>query len=253
LSTDESRIAERLAISYGLRVPKDVIASAFSDHPKLPVLSSRASFRDYADILTEQRAQMLRERRKLLRRILAVAAFSVSALVLFEIGSPLSRPAQVPTAMPSPTTQTTTIVSNPATQTTTTISNPTTQAVTTISNNTTQTSVSMSNQPAQSGRLLANASSIRLNDSLTFNDPKFGPMLLIHLDNGQFVAYSAICTHLGCLVMFARAFREIACPCHHAIFDPYHNARVVAGPARGPLPAIPIRFDPSTGNIYLPG
>jgi thiosulfate dehydrogenase [quinone] large subunit len=184
--------------------------------------------------------------------------------VLIEIGSPLSRPAQAPTAVPnpttqtattvpSPTTQTGTTVSNPTTQTATTLPSPTTQTATTVPSPTTQTSVSLSNQPTQTGRLLANASSIPLNDSLAFEDPEFGPMLLIHLDNGEFVAYSAICTHLGCLVMFARAFRRIVCPCHHAIFDPYHNARVVAGPARGPLPAIPFQYEPSTGNIYLTG
>jgi Rieske Fe-S protein len=240
LSTDESRITERLATIYALRVPKDIIASTFTDHPRLPVLPSRASFRDYIYFQTEQRAQMLRERRSLLRRILAVAAFSISALVLIEIGSPLSRPAQSPTA-----------ISNPTTQTATTVPNPTTQTAATVSNPTTQTSASLSNQPAQTGRLLTNASSIPSNHALTFDDPKFGPALLIHLDNGQFVAYSAICTHLGCQVYFAREFREISCPCHHAIFDPYHNARVVWGPPRSPLPAIPIQYDPSTGNIYL--
>jgi len=240
LSTDESSITERLATTYALRVPKDVIASTFTDHPRLPVLPSRASFRDYIYFQTEQRAQMLRERRSLLRRILAVAAFSISALVLVEIGSPLTRPAQGPTA-----------VSNPTTQTATTVSSPTTQTATTVSSPTTQTSASLSNQPAPSGRLLTNASSIPSNHALTFDDPKFGPALLIHLDNGQFVAYSAICTHQGCQVYFAREFKEIACPCHHAIFDPYHNARVVWGPPRSPLPAIPIQYDPSTGNIYL--
>lgn len=103
MSTDESRITERLATIYALRVPKDIIASTFTDHPRLPVLPSRASFRDYIYFRTEQRAQMLRERRSLLRRILAVAAFSISALVLIEIGSPLSRPAQV--RLPSLTLQ----------------------------------------------------------------------------------------------------------------------------------------------------
>lgn len=103
------------------------------------------------------------------------------------------------------------------------------------------------------GRLLANAANIPSNQSLALNDPTFGPIILIHLDNGQVVAYSSICTHAGCQVQFDPAGRDIACPCHGAVYDPYNNAQVVAGPAPYPLQKIPIQYDTSTGNIYLSG
>jgi nitrite reductase/ring-hydroxylating ferredoxin subunit len=102
-----------------------------------------------------------------------------------------------------------------------------------------------------SGRLLANAASIPVNQSLTFNDPTYGPFLLVHLDNGQFVAYSSICTHAGCQVQFNPYAKEITCPCHGAVFNPYNNAQVVAGPAPLPLRNIPIQYDSAKGNIYL--
>ena len=105
----------------------------------------------------------------------------------------------------------------------------------------------------QNGKLLANAANIPSNQSLALNDPTYGPIMLIHLDNGQFVAYSSICTHAGCQVQFDPAGRDIACPCHGAVYDPYNNAQVVAGPAPYPLQKIPIQYDPSTGNIYLSG
>lgn len=101
------------------------------------------------------------------------------------------------------------------------------------------------------GRLLSNAANIPVNQSLTFNDPTLGPFILIHLDNDQFVAYSAICTHAGCEVQFNPYAKEITCPCHGAVYNPYNNAQVIAGPAPLPLQKIPIQYDATTGNIYL--
>jgi Rieske Fe-S protein len=115
-----------------------------------------------------------------------------------------------------------------------------------------QQPIYVSNPQSTGGeRLLANASSISVNQSISFNDPTFGPFLLIHLDKGQFVAYSSICTHAGCQVQFNPSAKEIVCPCHGAVFDPNRNALVLAGPAPAPLQTIPIRYDTTTGNIYL--
>jgi Rieske Fe-S protein len=105
--------------------------------------------------------------------------------------------------------------------------------------------------PQAGERLLANAASIGTGQSLTLNDPIYGPMLLIHLTNGQFVAYSAICTHAGCQVQFDPSAQDIACPCHGAIYDPANNAQVLAGPAPYPLEKISIRYDQASGNLYL--
>src|SRR5829696_5058865 len=55
------------------------------------------------------------------------------------------------------------------------------------------------------------------------------------------VAYSAICTHLGCTVLpQLSAQGYIICPCHGSVFDPAATARVVSGPANRPLLALPI-------------
>jgi thiosulfate dehydrogenase [quinone] large subunit len=103
------------------------------------------------------------------------------------------------------------------------------------------------------GQVLANASRIPAGESLTLSDPSLGPIILIHLQSGQFVAYSAICTHAGCTVQFNPTAQEIACPCHGAVFDPSNNAQVLAGPAPVPLPSIPIKYDQASGNILLAG
>jgi thiosulfate dehydrogenase [quinone] large subunit len=109
------------------------------------------------------------------------------------------------------------------------------------------------NAVTHSGQLLANASNIQPNQALTFNDPTLGPIALIRLDTGKFVAYSTICTHAGCQVQFNPSAKELVCPCHGAVYDPYNNAQVLAGPAPYPLQSVPIQYDSSTGNIYLTG
>ena len=64
--------------------------------------------------------------------------------------------------------------------------------------------------------------------------------VLVHLDGGEFVAYSAVCTHAGCTVAYKNA--QLACPCHGSIFDPANGAEVVSGPAQTPLPEIPVEI-----------
>jgi Rieske Fe-S protein len=55
------------------------------------------------------------------------------------------------------------------------------------------------------------------------------------------VAYSAICTHLACVVQSQlNQANQIACPCHNSHFDPKNEAAVVGGPAPRPLPSLPI-------------
>ncbi len=62
--------------------------------------------------------------------------------------------------------------------------------------------------------------------------------VLVHLDGGEFVAYSAVCTHAGCTVAYKDG--QLACPCHGSLFDAANGAEVISGPARTPLPEIPI-------------
>jgi len=67
------------------------------------------------------------------------------------------------------------------------------------------------------------------------------------------VAYSAICTHLGCTVLPRLSEQGyIVCPCHASVFDPAADARVVSGPANRPLPALPIEVS-SDGVLRAAG
>lgn len=62
------------------------------------------------------------------------------------------------------------------------------------------------------------------------------PAIVVNTDQGV-KAYSAICTHLGCVVQWDGASRTILCPCHDGRFSPSSGA-VVSGPPPGPLPPI---------------
>ena len=67
------------------------------------------------------------------------------------------------------------------------------------------------------------------------------------------VAYSAICTHLGCTVLPRLSEQGyIVCPCHASLFDPAAAAQVVTGPANRPLPALPIEVS-SDGVVRAAG
>ena len=87
------------------------------------------------------------------------------------------------------------------------------------------------------GAAIAQASEVSPGSAVTFKDGG-KDAVLVHLDDGQFVAYSAICTHQGCTVAYRDS--QLACPCHGSVFDPANGAEVVSGPAQTPLPEIPI-------------
>ena len=67
------------------------------------------------------------------------------------------------------------------------------------------------------------------------------------------VAYSAICTHLGCAV-FEKLNKDglILCPCHGSIYDPANHAAVRRGPSDRALPGIAIADGPN-GTIIANG
>jgi ubiquinol-cytochrome c reductase iron-sulfur subunit len=55
------------------------------------------------------------------------------------------------------------------------------------------------------------------------------------------VAYSKICTHLGCPAsLYEQTTHHILCPCHQSTFDAPRGAQVIFGPAARPLPQLPI-------------
>jgi len=58
------------------------------------------------------------------------------------------------------------------------------------------------------------------------------------------VAYSKICTHVGCPVaLYEQQTHHLLCPCHQSQFDVANHCEVIFGPAARPLPQLPITID----------
>ncbi len=99
------------------------------------------------------------------------------------------------------------------------------------------------------------------------------PTLLIHLRNADadtlrgkllpvnknamwndFVAYSKICTHLGCPAsLYEQKTNVLLCPCHQSQFKITDNATPIFGPATNRLPMLPISVDPQKGYLVATG
>jgi Rieske Fe-S protein len=75
-----------------------------------------------------------------------------------------------------------------------------------------------------------------------------GPQVVVTQPSaGEFKAFSAVCTHMGCIVSDI-SNGTIDCPCHGSQFS-ITTGDVVAGPAPSPLPGKNIRV--ADGSIFL--
>jgi len=72
------------------------------------------------------------------------------------------------------------------------------------------------------------------------------PVLVVNTGDG-YRAFSAVCTHLGCVVKWKKGRRQFFCPCHGARFDV--EGQVMGGPAPRPLAALEVREIP--GSIVV--
>jgi rieske iron-sulfur protein len=98
-----------------------------------------------------------------------------------------------------------------------------------------------------------------LKTGLVRDGARFNQVLLLRLagdrdeaHGGRLVAFSAVCSHAGCIVSAWRAAdRLLLCPCHGSEYDPSRAAAVVAGPAPLPLPTLPLGV--SDGLIVVVG
>lgn len=66
------------------------------------------------------------------------------------------------------------------------------------------------------------------------------PVMLIKTPDGEIRAFSAICTHLACIVQYREDFKHIWCACHNGHFD--LNGRNVSGPPPRPLESFSVNI-----------
>lgn len=74
------------------------------------------------------------------------------------------------------------------------------------------------------------------------------PVIVVNTEAGGIKAYSAICTHLGCICYWHEQRQVIQSPCHDGRFNPV-NGTVISGPPPRPLP--PYELEIVEGQVYV--
>jgi Rieske Fe-S protein len=97
---------------------------------------------------------------------------------------------------------------------------------------------------AAQGSALATTSEIPVGSGKIFTSEK---VVVTQPNSGDFKAFSAVCTHMGCIVSTI-SNGTIDCPCHGSQYS-ISTGAVVGGPAPSPLPAQSINV--SGSNIFL--
>jgi arsenite oxidase small subunit len=111
---------------------------------------------------------------------------------------------------------------------------------------------------------------VRFNYPLV-NTPNFLVKLNVKADNGigpdgDIVAYSSLCQHLGCYIAFQpsgasppcdptykTSTSEGYCCCHGGEYDFTQGGKVIGGPPPRPVPHVLLEYDKTTGDIYAVG
>ena len=146
------------------------------------------------------------------------------------------------TAKPKPTAKPTQVIQATPTAGTTVQSTPTTQPTVQPTAQPTQQPTTTP-LPQHTGTVIG-STGMGTNASQNFTNPANGSdSILIHLPNGNFVAYNKACTHRGVPVYYDSGSQQLKCPAHGAIFDPANGGSPVSGPNNGPLANVAIRVN----------
>ena len=121
--------------------------------------------------------------------------------------------------------------------------------------------------PAVEGRVnlpyqmkaISKAQKLQVNTPVSFSYPDAAsPCTLIKMGapvpggvgpDRDIVAYSILCTHMGCPVAYDAERRLFKCPCHFSIFDPENTGQMVSGQATENLPSVVLEYNPKDDSV----
>jgi arsenite oxidase small subunit len=210
-------------------------------------------------------------RRNLLRAGLALGMVSVVVGVVSVVRSLFS-----PSNPPSPAeAQTTTPTVTKTVTTTVTQAGGNSTAIASSSSATASSSTTSTSSSPFPQFMIANLSDLVESQPVSFNYPlQETPNILVKLGvkaiggvgpDGDIVAYSVVCQHLGCIYAFlptgtgpacASSYKapgpEGYCCCHGSVYDLVNGGAVLGGPAPRPVPQVILSID-SSGDIYAIG
>lgn len=88
------------------------------------------------------------------------------------------------------------------------------------------------------GRYIGSAAALEQMGSMLFRFPTDNdPCIAVRGDDGKIHAYSQVCTHLSCAVVYDKSQNALLCPCHRGLFN-IDEGKPLAGPPTRPLPRI---------------
>ncbi len=112
-------------------------------------------------------------------------------------------------------------------------------------------------------KTIGKAKALPKNKAVRFNYPdELSPCAVIRMGhsvpggvgpNNDIVAYSTLCTHMGCPVSYDPASRDFKCPCHFSVFDSEKAGQMVTGQATENLPKIRLTYDAKTDTLTAIG
>lgn len=105
-------------------------------------------------------------------------------------------------------------------------------------------------EPSTASVVAARLADMKPNSGVVF---PFGskPALLVRTAEGEFKAFSAVCTHLECTVQYKSDVSQIWCACHNGFYDLSGN--VASGPPPRPLDSytVAVRGEPGREEIVV--
>jgi Rieske Fe-S protein len=105
-------------------------------------------------------------------------------------------------------------------------------------------------EPSTTSVVAAKAAQVPPNTGLVF---PFGskPAILVRTTEGEFRAFTAVCTHLECTVQYKAETSQIWCACHNGLYDLTGN--VVSGPPPRGLEsfAVALRGEPGKEDVVV--
>lgn len=97
-------------------------------------------------------------------------------------------------------------------------------------------------------QLLGSSSDLPANSYMLFRYPTAqDPCIAVRTADGKLVAYSQVCTHLSCAVVYNKSENDLFCPCHNGRFSLDQGAPISGPPTRA-LPRVTL--EERNGRIY---
>jgi len=112
-------------------------------------------------------------------------------------------------------------------------------------------------------KAVANAQQLPVNKAISFNYPdENSPCSVIRMGEPvaggvgpekDIVAFSTLCNHMGCPLVYDDKTRTFKCPCHFSTFDSEKSGQLVTGQATEDLPRIVLSYDNDSGEVHAVG